>query len=378
MKKLLLLGPLLIWGISCTKENYDKKEKLTLESTSEIENAFFITNLDSTYRTYYGILSKSQIDSINRMNAGEFLESNLTKQEIDSIAKINSGLNNYSRQVLNYESEEYDDWSHYIHLKIFSQTTTQESNLQELTVEVSPDYVVVGGGAWAHDYSNDGGFITQSRPNSTLTSWIGRSKAHIHEDLHNLTVYAIGMRIDGVTPTYLRSKIHLVSSTSPIANHPYTSVQVPYNCLLIGGGAWDDYQSYGNMLVASYPMGRRGYWYASGKDHRRPDPCRITAYAIGIENISFPTVGSIQVDYVQVSEAVPIGDNEHFVATSSLPNWALTCVGGQTTYIFGNGRMLVGIYPFSTDDVQEISRYHTYPDLGTDYVYALMIQKKIN
>jgi len=61
--------------------------------------------------------------------------------------------------------------------------------------------------------------------------------------------YAIGMRIDGVDPAYLRSKIHILSITGATNSWPYASVSVPDNCLLIGGGAKDNWTSYGNLLT---------------------------------------------------------------------------------------------------------------------------------
>jgi len=150
---------------------------------------------------------------------------------------------------------------------------------------------------------------------------------------------------------------------------------IPTNCFLIGGGARDNYGGgVGNMLVYSRPGGRTS-WLVEGKDHRRPCPCTITAYAIGIEDISYPTVGNIEVDYItQQDEGVKHG--EGFVYSRVLPGWALTCCGGKTDYN-GAGRMLIGIYPIPDTDAQTVSKDHTWYDFGFTYSFASMIRKAI-
>jgi hypothetical protein len=49
---------------------------------------------------------------------------------------------------------------------------------------------------------------------------------------------------------------------------------------LSGGGAFDHWSGNGNLLTASYPVGRT--WFAAGKDHVHASPANLTAYVIGI------------------------------------------------------------------------------------------------
>jgi hypothetical protein len=356
MKNLLISSAILLVVISCSKENFDKKEAQPFMSPTELKSALIIM---------------PNLDSIARMNAGEFLESDLTKRGIDSIAKINSRVSSESSSSSVIDGQEYTDGSGKIHLKIFSKSTYPiKTNHPTKEVEVDADYVVVGGGAQAWGYQYDGGFLYESRPNDMLTSWIGSSKDHINPDPHYIDVYAIGMKIDSVTTDYLRSKIHLYFRTSYLANHPQIYATVPGNCLRLGGGVKVNWTGYGNLLTSSIPMDNNK-WFVKSKDHRRPDPCTITAYAIGIENISYPNVGYIQVGTTWQAE--PSYHGEGWVYTLTEPGWAQTCVGAQATW-YVSGRMIVKMYPQLNYLSQALSLDHTWPDYGWTWAYMVMIR----
>jgi len=364
MKRFFLFIAILIMVISCSKESFDKKEGRLSRSYIELEST---------------IIKVPNLDSITRMNAGKFLECNLTKREIDSITDI---AENSSRVLSGYsistvaEGPEYTDWSGKIHLKYFTESNyPYKRNWPSIRVSVPSDWVVVGGGAKAWGYAHDGGFLTESRPNATLTSWTGSSKDHINPDPHYITVYAIGMKIDSVTPSFLRSKLRIYNQTSPIANHPAIYASLPSNYLRLGGGVIVNWTGYGNLLTISEPYSTNS-WFVKSKDHRRPSPCTITAYIIGIENISFPNVGYVQVDTtMQLEIAYPPG--EAWICTTTKPSYALTGVGGHAHFT-ESGRMLVKMYPIwdnpYEEDAQIHALWHTYWDYGWTSASAVMIR----
>jgi hypothetical protein len=365
MRKLLPLGAILLLLISCSKEIAEKKEDQTTKNAIEDKSS----------------VNKLNLDSIAKMNAGAFLKSNITQSEIDSIIKISSRLSSKSLTSTTDTIEHYTV-SDYIHFVIVSNTTYPTAyNHPSLAVGVPDGYVLVGGGAHAFDNTgsypiiNAGAFLTESRPNGSLTYWKGSSKDHITADPHYLTVYAIGMKIDGVTPAYLRSQISLDSAVSGSTNHPEVDVSVPEGYLLIGGGAFDNYGTgYGNMLVRSYPTSSTT-WYVFGKDHRRADPCTITAYAIGINNVSFPNVGYIQTEYIYEEDYVAYGYNEAKTPVSE--GWALACCGGNVTYN-GIGRLMVSLRPdipsWGSYDVSLWSGDNGNISAGSNFAYAVRIR----
>src|ERR1035437_957506 len=345
MKKISIFFTVLITVMSCSK-NSDNINTFGNNSAFELNGA-----------------GKLSLISRDTMVLSKYLiYKPLTAHEKDSLAKMaskNSTLVGNAAYVTNsLEGPEYTDYSGQIHFQVFS---------------VTSNYAMVGGGALVYGYSGNGAFLTESRPINS-TTWEGQSKDHIIPDPHYLKVYAIGMRIDNVDPNYLRSKIHITSNTSSFSNSPWTTVNVTDNCILIGGGAFDDYGAgYGNMLTSSNPSGVQ--WQVSGQAYRRSDPTQITAYAIGIENISYPTVGYLQTTVHQTT--VPISSGPGYCYSQVFDGYALTCPGGVSTNHL-TGRMLVGLYPQDLyPGAQAISKDTPgFADYGNLSAYALGIQKR--
>jgi hypothetical protein len=337
--------------VSCSKENNDQKETQTKTSSSELK------------------LSTS--DSIAKMNAGAFLKSTITARAMDSVEKMRSIKIHGSARSALYGSE-YTDWSGYIHFQIFT-AISDYGDICTSQASVGSDWVLVGGGAYTTG-TGYGSFLTASYPDAALTTWYAKSKDHIFTDLHYLTVYAIGMKIDGVSPDYLRSNMQLFSQPSAVMNHPNVSATVTSDYLMIGGGAYDQWEGtgYGNLLTASYPSGSNT-WTVAGKDHRRADPCSIIAYAIGIKNISYPTVGYLQVGNTPNSASA---SGTAQVITTPPTGWATTCSGAFLDYGIGAGRMIESNYPtLVTNQIKLISKDQTYSDYCENWVYVMRLQK---
>jgi hypothetical protein len=135
--------------------------------------------------------------------------------------------------------------------------------------------------------------LTASYPfNFSLTTWEGRSKDHGVVDEHVLHVYAIGMKVGGMSRDDLRAHISLTVETSAIASHPLKYVRAPGDEHMLGGGAKITYSGPGSMLVESYPQCSRSAtspdrscssWLVKAKDHVFSDPSTITIYGISIK-----------------------------------------------------------------------------------------------
>jgi hypothetical protein len=349
MNKILFVILMVLIVTACSKSNFNNEELKT------------------------NVLKLNQ-DSIARMNSGAYLASDLTSKEIDSISINRTIISPKQLNVVGslFAGQEYTNASGLIHIQLFWSSTLALSHFSHVEVPIPPEYVVIGGGAATFDWSvsEGGAFLFESRPDPLLTKWIASSKDHITSDPHRLTGYAIGMKIDGVSTEYLRSKIHVYSSTSPRTNHPVASVTVPSNCLLLGGGAYDLFTGYGNMLTASYPV-NASTWMAEGKDQRRPDPSSIIAYAIGIENISFPGVGYLSISSASSVSNVNTGPQTTFLTVPS--GWIMTCGGGKVTYN-NIGRLITKLYPYDIyKNTLESLDSHNYEDNGQHYMWAIIM-----
>jgi hypothetical protein len=163
-----------------------------------------------------------------------------------------------------------DEWE-----VIITSETSDPAPHPEAVAFLPADYTLTGGGAFV-DWRGQGNLLTASFPHSD-SSWEARSKDHDAPDPSRITAYAIGLRhrwgavgLEGIVR----------SATGPLEAHPNARVCLDPGWILSGGGALDNWSGEGNLLTASSPQG--SCWVAAGKDHMKPSPASITAYAIGI------------------------------------------------------------------------------------------------
>ena len=245
------------------------------------------------------------------------------------------------------------------------------------SVLIPSEYVLVGGGAETFAVEA-GAFLTESRPDWDNNTWYAKSKDHYYADVHQLRVYAIGLKIQGVTPATLRSVMKISEYTLPgKQGHPATSawMQSPY--ILIGGGARANWSTYGSLLYHSYPSGQG--WYVASKDHIYSEPTTITAWAIGIQDY-IPGFGyiDITVNYPLYPNTVSSGWSTSYTVGSGV-EWVPTCVGAYENYSQGGaGRMLTIMKPRTDPYGYTIatSKDHRYTCGGTITSYVMLIRKR--
>jgi len=119
-------------------------------------------------------------------------------------------------------SIEASDISGTIHVKYFW-NSTGPAKYNTLSVPVDPNYVIVGGGAVAFYGSGVGAMLISSRPDYSNDAWVGSSGDHLQADAHYLWVSAIGLRIDGISASQLKSYMTLTQTTASVAPGPSTT-----------------------------------------------------------------------------------------------------------------------------------------------------------
>ncbi|QFY09579.1 hypothetical protein GBF35_25620 [Nonomuraea phyllanthi] len=222
---------------------------------------------------------------------------------------------------------DHKDSSGKVTIAVFQEVSSQEqAHHFDLQADVDPDMVVVGGGATATDKPN-GALLTASYPNENRTGWRASSKDHNVPNPHRLTVYAIGMKINGLTRDDLMGNLRFVRETSDVAAHPVEDVSAPQGFKLIGGGFRVNWApGPGNLATGSFPVG--GSWKARSKDHFAASPCTIDVFGIALRN-SIPGVGG----WERIVEDGTSSEAAHPSAHFSLDEaFALTGVGAEVFF----------------------------------------------
>lgn len=293
-----------------------------------------------------------------------------TKDEVvQPIKAVDEGIeetttNTTGRLKSNFYST---DESGQVHIVIHTATTFGQHPVIE--VDLPRNYVLIGGGAYVEG-RGAGALLTESYPDYNKSTWHAASKDHLYPYAHNLTGYAIGLKIDGIETDELKNYIAIFEKTSELAHHPETTVSPIYGYKLIGGGAKVNWTGQGNLLVHSYPTNNT--WYAKSKDHGLSSHATITAYAIGIVD-SIPNFGSLDIQVNQISTNSYVR-GYHTCTVDIEKGWVVSCPGARATFS-GAGRMLTGIIP-TTTGVTAVSKDHAYRSSGRTYSYVVKIRKK--
>jgi hypothetical protein len=265
------------------------------------------------------------------------------------------------------------DWSGQIHIHIY-ECRDGANELEQVACDVSADEVLVGGGAEA-TYFSSGALLTESRPNPELTSWRATSKSHKSPDAHFLTVYAIGLRIDGVSRQTLYNQMQVKMSTGASSEFPSKNVAVDDGYLMIGGGGTINWSNPGNLLIENRPM-NANTWAVMGKSHKSSSPATATAYVIGIRPW-IPGFGTIA---TRVNGPTQVFVNSTGIGAANrsvTSGWALTSVGAFSNYSNGAGRLIFSMGPYgNASNVIAQDKDHLTPSAGSIRVYNVEIQKQ--
>ncbi len=332
------------------------------------------------------------------------LEYSSSPQGKPGIEKTNlSPTGGVTQMTAAYESgSEWSDWSGTVHVKVFRDTWYNSQWHTDRYVPVSSEYVCVGGGAITSQ-NGYGALLTATYPDLNLYGWYASSKDHKKVSFHDLTVYAIGLRVDGLTANQLRSQLEVIQTTSPNEiSHP--SVSTPgindtngNRRYVIGGGAKvvNGSNDYGSLLthcasredVSLISNNLTEYkWFAKSKDHFALDPAKITAYAIllppGNEIAGFGTLQTIAAKGYSGANPggyLTPGSTGAVTATATTPvGYVVTCPGGTAVTTEGPGRLLFGVIPniYSSTQTQAMTTDHLVVSRGHTYAMSINVRKK--
>ncbi|MBN1609999.1 MAG: hypothetical protein JW940_25455 [Polyangiaceae bacterium] len=259
-----------------------------------------------------------------------FLEPADHRTDVEASAVVSSAL---TTSAVN------DDSAAPVHTQIKYCTTTSPASAQTADCMVDAGYALVGGGGFVH-YSGYGAMITESRPLDDRT-WRVSSHDHLQADAHNLTTYAVGLRLDGVNAQSLRNLIGQFTVGVP----NYNSISSSGILRMISGGAMATGAS--RFLVASKPS-----WTAIVKDHLVAASGGVGVFTTYVELGIIEGFGALDISQrTGIKRTVATG-----VASSTgsiRSGWAAVGYGGEATWSSGPGRMLFAVGP-NGDDARRV------------------------
>lgn len=270
------------------------------------------------------------------------------------------------------------DWSGTVEIAVWDATYGPDAH-PSVSVDVDADYACIGGGAYIDPGGGQyGALLTESRPKSgSFIGWQASSKDHVYSNPHTLTVYAIGLKLTGISVANLKTYyLAITDATSGIANHPSvttSSSAFPSGWKVVGGGAETIWTGAGQLLTASIPTGTK-QWYAKSKDHYTSDPGRVRAYAIALKE-DIPGFGALDIEYRAGSPSyASTGYANANVPVSS--SYVIGCAGGETDWT-GYGRMLTRMYfNVGVTEVRVQSKDHIVASAGNLRAYLTQVRKR--
>jgi len=281
----------------------------------------------------------------------------------DVLDKIKGGMGSVT---LSYQIQ---DASGLVTVAVFQRRDVCQQYHTDFQIPVAPDMIAIGGGAMAARIP-EGAFLTSSYPSNDMSAWVVSSKDHIQFNPHQLTGYAIGLKIKGMSRSELLNLVHIATAESGVAQHPEASATVPVGFVLVSGGFKVDWTDTEKLATASFPETAFS-WKARSKNHIRASLANLRVYAIGLKE-QLP-VGRV-IAAIQMQESGQESDPASVVNVA--PGFALTG-GGAEVHWRGVGNLLWKLKPTLTATNQEFSaasKGHIKSDPNTITTYALGIQ----
>lgn len=232
--------------------------------------------------------------------------------------------------------------------------------------------------------------LTASYPIAGWKGWAVSSKSHITPDPTVITVWGIGMKIEGLTRNQLISNLIMQPLPSAPSSHNDFGVNLTNrDYALLGGGFKIGEQpqqpNSANIATGSFLDNSFG-WRARSKDMDIVTPLPIRVFVIGIKRtIMQPSNPDKAFGYIDVTfnsqETLP--NKAHPVSTAPVIGGYALCGGGAVTHFsyWGGGSYLWALEPvteITEDPLKQTftgrAKDHHHEDPATITAYAMGVK----
>jgi hypothetical protein len=220
------------------------------------------------------------------------------------------------------------------------------------TASVPDGYVLVGGGVEVVPFTSSApivAFLTGSFPDTNQQKWHARLKNY-DPNACFVRVYAIGLKLKGVSKSDLSSQIVVKQATSQRSTAPQLTTSTNESQVLLGGGAMVIQKPTDQFSLAeSYPINTNMSWRArSIGNPSSSTQASLIVFTIGLKDQGYiPNFGKIET-YRRVSSGIgeSLGTREGY-NTDTLPDrpgLLITCAAGRAQNVGQGKRQLVGLF----------------------------------
>ncbi len=227
----------------------------------------------------------------------------------------------------------YDDSAAPLHVAVSICQTPYPAEIQDFFCGSHPNYAMVGGGAEViADGSGVHAMLTSSGPMDKYF-WRATSQGHLGASEHNLKIYVIGIRLDGVNTEELRQKLQYRSAMT------WGGVDVSAN--VSDAHVFSSGIHALNSFAAHSTGVPGGGWSFGAEDHGIDIWKFVQLTMTTLPKEILERFGALEVAYRQSNESYTSGGLQ-WVSGFVSDDWAIVGIGGDTRETSGLGRMLSG------------------------------------
>jgi hypothetical protein len=265
----------------------------------------------------------------------------------------------------------FDDSASPVHIQIRTCKSDAAASAHQVDCRVGAEYAVIGGGALPAPSAGNSAkpYLTESRPSDPRT-WRA-SSVEPASLAHDLTVYAIGMRLDGVNTQKLRSAIGW--KTASTTSGSVTVLADSGKIVLSGGGATapSSGTSGKRMLTADAWSGSTG-WNVQSKAQSGTVSGTTQVTLLQIDKKIIEGFGALEV-MERSGSARSTSGGPHTTSLDVHAGWALMGLGALASTNTGSARQITGIVPDATARNVTVTTNGT--GAGTTTPYLTQVRK---
>jgi hypothetical protein len=269
----------------------------------------------------------------------------------------------------------YDDSASPVHIQIRACKSDVPAATHQVDCRVNAEYAVIGGGVLPQASGGNGAkpFVTESRPSDGRT-WRA-SSGEASSLAHDLTTYAIGLRLDGVSTQKLRDAIGWKTSTTTSSA---ITVTADSGKVLLGGGALTAPNTgvTGSRVLTGSAWSGSASWNAQSRSQAGSVAGTTQITLLQIDKKVIEGFGALEVMNRSGSTSPTSGGTQTTTLGVSV-GWALLSPGAIINTTSGTPRRITSIVPSSDGRTVTVSSGdQSGSSAGSTTPYLTQVRKK--